>query len=183
VYAIMRIATGNRTTLPDAAVMRYCVIPHSCMLLFLCLNYVNLQLAMINIHFQLTRLSEEQRQQHQQLQQQQQQQQLKNLQPLYASQQQQAAHHGKSSSLTSISAHDTDTATSATAAVPISSATEQQPLPLLSSPPLFQYRHPRRFPGAALYRVLDDARLVLQIHDELLFEVQERHLDEVRILQ
>jgi hypothetical protein len=37
--------------------------------------------------------------------------------------------------------------------------------------PLF-FRRPRSNPGAGLYRLLDDVRPVLQVHDELLFEAR-----------
>src|SRR5689334_11084110 len=45
--------------------------------------------------------------------------------------------------------------------------------------PLFLFRQPRSLPGGGLYRQLDDCRAVLQIHDELLFEVRERDLARV----
>jgi len=49
----------------------------------------------------------------------------------------------------------------------------QQSVPL-------NFRRPRQHPGAGLYRLLDDVRPVLQVHDELVFEVREEHLSAVR---
>lgn len=34
-------------------------------------------------------------------------------------------------------------------------------------------------PGGGLYKALDDVRLVLQVHDELIYELREEHFDEV----
>lgn len=42
------------------------------------------------------------------------------------------------------------------------------------------FRRLRQHPGAGLYRLLDDVRLVLQVHDELVFEVRVEHLSTVR---
>jgi len=41
------------------------------------------------------------------------------------------------------------------------------------------FRRPRQHPGAGLYRQLDDVRPVLQVHDELVFEVRVEHLSAV----
>jgi hypothetical protein len=43
----------------------------------------------------------------------------------------------------------------------------------------FQYRQRRSNPGGGLYRMMDDVRMVLQVHDELLFEVQPEDLPAV----
>ena len=45
------------------------------------------------------------------------------------------------------------------------------------------FRRPRQHPGAGLYRLLDDVRPVLQVHDELVFEVKAEHLSAVRAVQ
>ena len=41
------------------------------------------------------------------------------------------------------------------------------------------FRSQRRLPGGGLYRPLDDVRPVLQVHDELLFEVRPADLHKV----
>jgi len=41
------------------------------------------------------------------------------------------------------------------------------------------FRSQRRLPGGGLYRPLDDVRPVLQVHDELLFEVRPADLHRV----
>lgn len=37
-------------------------------------------------------------------------------------------------------------------------------------------------PGGGLYKALDDVRLVLQVHDELIYEVREEHFEEVAVI-
>lgn len=43
----------------------------------------------------------------------------------------------------------------------------------------FHYRTPRSNPGSGLYRQYDDCRLLLQVHDELVYEVRPEELPEV----
>lgn len=50
----------------------------------------------------------------------------------------------------------------------------------LAAGELLLFRTQRRLPGGGLYRPLDDVRPVLQVHDELLFEVRPRDLLTVR---
>ena len=47
--------------------------------------------------------------------------------------------------------------------------------------PLFHYRSGRSYPGCGVYKALDDVRLVLQVHDELVFEVRQDLLPMVRL--
>lgn len=42
------------------------------------------------------------------------------------------------------------------------------------------FRSRRRLPGGGLYKPLDDVRALLQVHDELLFEVRQKDLSKVR---
>jgi hypothetical protein len=43
----------------------------------------------------------------------------------------------------------------------------------------FSFRQPRSFPGGGLYERFDHVRLVLQLHDELIYEVRTADLDSV----
>lgn len=42
------------------------------------------------------------------------------------------------------------------------------------------FRTRRSLPGGGLYKIMDDVRPVLQIHDELLFEVRKEDLLKVK---
>ena len=45
----------------------------------------------------------------------------------------------------------------------------------------FSFRRSRSYPGGGLYERLDHVRLVLQLHDELIYEVRDEDLDAVSL--
>jgi hypothetical protein len=46
----------------------------------------------------------------------------------------------------------------------------------------FFFRQTRSYPGGGLYKRLDHVRLVLQLHDELIYEVRKEDLDSISII-
>ena len=50
--------------------------------------------------------------------------------------------------------------------------------PIMS--PDFRFRQPCSYPGGGLYERFDHVRLVLQLHDELIYEIREKDLPAVR---